>query len=342
MRQRPASRAQKKRGKPAAANSGFNPAIAILAILYDRPGQFTSIDELADLTSRDAAEVRSALERLSEAGHGLDFSPASGVSLRRPVKLDGHLIERGLDTRRIGRNVIVFDELDSTNDAAFSAARQAGADGLVVLAESQRAGRGRLGRKWLSQPGGGILMSVLLAGEPELPQEALTIAAGLSVAQAAGRHCRADCLLKWPNDVMIDSLKLAGVLVEVRAAGAARATVVGIGVNVYSAPPESRLGRPAACLADHASGQIERIDLVRDILRILDGWIGEISRGRLDQLKNNWLERSAMPNSRITVQTGGRKVTGRVIDVSPLDGLILMDDAGNRHILPAGTTTVLE
>jgi len=135
-----------------------------------------------------------------------------------PLKLDAEKIERNLQTRRVGRGVLCFDEVDSTNDIAWDSARQVDTDGLVILAESQRLGRGRMGRKWITPPNSkNILMSVLLRDDQKLlPHESITIAAGLSVAEAIDNTLHLNTSLKWPNDVLIDGKKLAGIIVELR------------------------------------------------------------------------------------------------------------------------------
>ena len=268
----------------------------------------------------------------------------------RPVGLDAHLIEHGLGTRRVGRNVIVFGEVESTNDVALDSARQADADGLVVLAECQRAGRGRLGRRWASPAGANMLMSVLLLDDPaRLSCEALTIAAGLAVAEAVERIVPVSARLKWPNDVLIDDAKVCGILVEVRR-HPRRAVVVGVGINVNAAPPLETVTRPATCLADHAQGLLERIDLARTVLQRLDAWVQHITGGSDTTpspspavtrcLHDQWLARCGMMNQRVTVRSGGETFTGRVLDIDPLEGLILQTDTGQQLRLPAATSSV--
>ena len=137
-------------------------ASRVLELLYDRPEGFWSLADLAQQTDLAPEDLRGELEALAARGVALDRAPAHGVRLVRPAPLDAHLIERNLNVRRVGRNAIVFQAVDSTNDVAADSARQDGVDGLVVLAEHQRRGRGRLGRSWRSPPRQNVLMSVLL------------------------------------------------------------------------------------------------------------------------------------------------------------------------------------
>lgn len=317
----------------------------VLELLYDRGEIFFSLEALAAAAGIDRAGVDEAIKVLRRRGHGFEFSPAHGVRLIRPLGLDAHLLERGLGTRRVGRHVICFDQVDSTNDVAADSARQDGADGLAVLAEHQRRGRGRRGRQWLDQPGADILLSVLLvdAAAPDVPgHEALTIAAGLAVAEGVEIACGLKTQLEWPNDVLLDGEKLAGVLVELRRGGGGRFFVIGAGINVNAAPPAAQIDSPVTCLADHLGHPVERIELIRAVLRRLDRWVGRISAGRLGRLHSAWLSRCGMINQRIAVLCKGIRHVGRVLDVSPLEGLVLSCDDGRRVHLPAECSTVLD
>jgi BirA family biotin operon repressor/biotin-[acetyl-CoA-carboxylase] ligase len=328
----------------------------ILGLLYDRREQFTSLAELSALIGLERAKLQLALDELSHAGQRLDAWPAHGVKLISPVRMHAHLIERNLGTLRAGRHVICFDEVGSTNDVALDSARQADSDGLVVLAESQRQGRGRLGRKWVSPPGSNILLSLLLVDEHgQLAQEALTIAAGLAVAEGISQACGVEGQLKWPNDVMLDSAKLAGVLVEIknvpvsppgvgnasRSSKSRRCVVVGLGVNVNAAP-SGEFHRPAVCLSDHLGAPVERVEVVRQILGRLDYWVGQIAAGELGLLRDRWLGRCEMVGQRITVLCAGLRYTGRVLDVSPLEGLLLCRDEGPTVHLPSGKSSLVD
>lgn len=303
------------------------------------------MEELASTVKSSRASLESLLQTLRQRGHGLEISPANGVRLLSPVKPDAYLIERDLGTRRVGRNVICFNEVGSTNDVAMDSARQAGADGLVVLAESQRAGRGRLGRQWISPPGANVLMSVVLVDPPgrETPHDALTIATGLAVAEGIELASAVDCELKWPNDVLHDGAKLSGILVETRRQTHGHCSVLGVGINVSAHPPAGQVVRPATSILEARGEAVERIEIIRGVLRRLDDWLARISSGgeEIQRLGDEWTRRCGMMNQRISVSCGGTIYSGRVLDVSPLQGLILSCDTGQRVHLPANGSTVL-
>ena len=363
----------------------------VLWVLYAGRGMFLSAAEVAARAGLTARPVASAVAALRERGQAVEESP-QGLRLGEPVMLHAHLIEHELGTRRVGRNAICFGEVASTNDVAFDSARQAGSDGLAVLAESQTAGRGRLGRRWVSPRGANLLISALLHdGAGRLSDEALTIAAGLAATEAIEQATGVSPELKWPNDLVLDGAKLGGILVEVRAAplrstgpnvpadipnsssggtqdrkngGKSQTTaarfasivcpqgrldlarsprfiVIGIGLNVNAAPPAEAVGRAAVCLADALGHAVERIELARAMLMRLDHWVGQIEDGRYGQLHDLWRARCGMLGQRARIVSGGRTYEGRVLDVSPLEGLVLSQDSGVTVHLPARTSSVV-
>jgi len=314
----------------------MDPANRILELLYDADRPIW-VAELAGRIAGDVPAVDGALARLAGRGHRLERGP-EGVRLVRPVALDAHLIERDLPVARIGRHVICFGEVDSTSDVAFGSAAQAPGEALVVTAEFQRGGRGRLGRRWICPRGAGVLASVLLPGTAEdWAPDGLTLAAGVAVAEGVEAAAGVATDLAWPNDVVIDGAKLAGVLVEVRDGR----VVVGVGINVVAAPAPDEIGRSAVCLAGAAGRAVERIDVLRAVLAALDARAADLADGRADAVHDAWVRRCRMINRRVRVASADGDVAGRVVDVSPAEGLVLLTDAGRRLHLPAATSTLL-
>lgn len=155
-----------------------------------------------------------------------------------------------------GDLLIVLDEVDSTNRDALERAADGAPHGTVVVARRQTAGRGRQGRSWLSGDGA-LTLSVIVRGHGV--DGLLPLRAGLAVARTAGSAAR----VKWPNDVLVDGRKVAGILVESAGDGAA---VVGIGVNV--APGEAELAPELAGRAGTLGRSVDELDAVRDELLV--------------------------------------------------------------------------
>lgn len=257
--------------------------------------------------------------------------------------LDGREILAGLNTLRVGRSVLCFEEVSSTNDVAWDAARQGNTDGLVILAESQRSGRGRHGRNWIDSPGQSILLSVLLMDSKVcLDPGSVTIAAGLAVAQGIESAAGFRCELKWPNDVMNSQGKLAGVLIERRRIENINGMVIGAGINFSVAPEDSSVESPATAITAHATRDIDRGDVIREVLRKLDYWITLLTGGETQQLHDEWMSHCNMIGQRISVSTFGQVYTGRVLDVDPLGALMMVNDHGAHLHIPASSATIVK
>jgi BirA family biotin operon repressor/biotin-[acetyl-CoA-carboxylase] ligase len=171
-----------------------------------------------------------------------------------------------------GWRVDVVETVDSTNAAVAERARSGEPAGLVVVAEQQTSGRGRLDRVWVSPPRAGLTFSVLL--RPELPAASwgwVPLLAGLAVARALRARADVDAVLKWPNDVLIGERKVAGLLAEVAGDGA---LVVGIGLNVTTMREELPHDGATSLRLESAS-TTDRDTLLRGILRELDAALAD-------------------------------------------------------------------
>lgn len=206
-----------------------------------------------------------------------------------------------LDARRdelgvIGRRTLYFETIGSTNDVASALAAEPDAEGTVVIADAQTAGRGRRGRVWFSPPGAGLYVSVVLAPArartaPDRATALLTMSAGVALAEAVERSTGLPPSIKWPNDLLVGRRKLAGILAEgvLSPSGAGlQSVVLGYGINVMSAayPPdlspivtslESELGRGVDRAAVCVESIVSLASRYRDLLdgrhdAILDAW----------------------------------------------------------------------
>jgi len=199
----------------------MNTGTAILEAFYQAAGQFVPADDLGRQLKLSASSVTARIAELEQLGYAIESHPHFGYRLLgTPDRLTADDIKARLKTKRIGLDVLVFDETASTNDVVEHLAKSGAPEGLVVFAESQTRGRGRRGRQWASPRGKGLWFSVLL--RPSLPPSAasrITVAASVAVARAIREVCRVEARIKWPNDVILNGRKLAGILVEVSASG---------------------------------------------------------------------------------------------------------------------------
>ncbi len=227
-------------------------------------------------------------------------------------------IRSRLETRVVGRRITCVETCVSTNDLAWKAAISGAPNGTAFFAEEQTGGRGRLGRTWTAPKGKALLCSVIL--RPQIGPERVplvTVAGALAAAEAVGKDAR----IRFPNDVMLDGKKVAGVLVEARFISTRPDLfIVGIGMNVNAHPP----GVGAASMGSRLS----RVAVARSLLEALDTWNGRLG-GNLREFRRAWRERSALLGRRVRITQNGRTVTGRVEDLDPIEGIILWLDSGH-------------
>jgi len=292
-------------------------------------GKWMTEEELG-LSSRS---LPGEIELLARAGGQLELDPERGVRLCSwPDRLHPDELSWELGTKIIGRRALVFSETASTNDIAWRLLEASEPEGVAVFAESQERGRGRHGRPWLDVSGRSVLVSVLLM--PRLPAEdlgALSVLGAVAVCETVESMAGIAARVKWPNDVLTGTRKLAGILVEARAAESHRANafVLGIGLNVNQEaqdfPPE--LEERATSIRIASGKPVDRVPLCRALLRRLDHHYRAVLNGELEELENAWCARCTM-GEMVELEADGETFTGRVVDLSLRDGLILQLPSG--------------
>lgn len=236
-----------------------------------------------------------------------------------------------------------FAEVDSTNDIALTLAVDGAPEGTAVLAEAQRAGRGRRGHAWFSPPGAGLYLSIIVrtalaGGHLSL----ITIAAGVAVADAIVAVTGLPVELKWPNDVVVGRpwRKLAGLLGESVGAGAVvDAVVIGIGINLRSAAYPPEIAGRATSIETELGRDVERAPLVAECLARLRARVGDVRDGRRDAVCDAWRRYGRAGLARVPVRWHNhdldqehRAVT-RDIDG---DGALLVERDGRVERIVAG------
>lgn len=255
-------------------------------------------------------------------------------------------IRAGLTTRRIGAVIHLFPVVESTNDEAATLADRGEAEGTVVIAERQRRGRGRMGRRWESPTGVGLYLSVIL--RPTIaPQDAplLTLMGAVAGAEAIERTTGLTVALKWPNDLMLHGRKVGGILGEMAAEDARLLYVIlGIGINVNHTGTDfpGELRQIATSLRVEADHPIDRTVMARSLLESLDHWyerlLNDGSQPILEQVRRRCLTVGRM----VTARSGDEQVSGFAVELDDLGRLVIRDATGVLHHLMAGDVTLTE
>jgi BirA family biotin operon repressor/biotin-[acetyl-CoA-carboxylase] ligase len=249
--------------------------------------------------------------------------------------LDAAALERALiRPGGLWRQITVTGMTGSTNTDLVAAAAAGAAEGVVLAAEAQTAGRGRMGRRWESQPAAALTFSVLLrpVSVPASYRGWLPLLAGVA-ATAALRQVGVDAVLKWPNDVLVGERKLAGILAE----QTGNAIVVGMGVNVSGPSPATANGRPVTSLQAEGAGQVTRQALLVAVLGQLEHWY-QPWHADPDECGLREQYRSVCATIGRTVRVelpGGQGLTGTAADIDEYGRLVVAAE-GTRTAVSAG------
>jgi BirA family transcriptional regulator, biotin operon repressor / biotin---[acetyl-CoA-carboxylase] ligase len=235
------------------------------------------------------------------------------------------------------REVRWFTALDSTNRYLVDAAAAGEAPGLVVVADEQSAGRGRLGRTWVAPVGASLLVSALLDGDapPEARHLAL-VAAALAAVDAVDEHCGFRPRLKWPNDLVVGDRKLAGLLAE----AATNSIIVGMGLNVdWKSFPSELEATATACNREGRSAP--RDQLLVTWLRELDRRLGVLAVGGPAAMHSDQVAASATLGRQVRVERAhgaGRNsvLEGEAVALTELGHLVVRAADGVEHAVSAG------
>jgi BirA family biotin operon repressor/biotin-[acetyl-CoA-carboxylase] ligase len=273
--------------------------------------------------------------------HRRFFPENSTVNSTSPL-LDTAALKKKLNGRKFGSKVFAFDTIDSTNNCARALAGCWAEEGTLVLAEKQTDGKGRLGRSWLANPYENLTFSLVL--RPTLPASALNLLplyAAVAVAEAIEHETGLSVECKWPNDLLVGGKKSAGILLE----GSLKDdgldyVVLGIGVNVNQTSFPDDIAPRATSLKAQAGREIDRILLLREILKTLETRYADIMKKGFHNLLPLWLSRTTMINKEISVTQDGTVISGIVKGLSP-EGALILDAGGTEKTLFAGDVTIL-
>lgn len=242
-----------------------------------------------------------------------------------------------LETRALGRSLSVHDSITSTSDVARADGLAGAPHGHVVLAERQTAGRGRKGRTWVSPPGENLAFSVLL-------RPAIAVGAVPAITLATALACRdalatldVEASIKWPNDLLIDGRKVAGILSEMSLErGRIGQVVIGIGLNVNLDPAslEPPLCETATSLARVVGRRLDRAKVLASLLCRIEATLGELETFGFERLSARYCAHSATLGQRVRVLAEGGTIEGRAIGLGARGSLLIESDSGEvREIL---------
>jgi BirA family biotin operon repressor/biotin-[acetyl-CoA-carboxylase] ligase len=281
------------------------------------------------------------IDRLREQGVRIDGMPGRGLVLKNmPDILTGEVIRRAARGTQFAAQVHHHYRIASTMDAAAEQARAGAPHGTIVLAEEQVAGRGRLGRSWHSPRSAGVYFSLVL--RPTLPAArapALTLAAGLAVAEAVSEVTGLAADLRWPNDVLLEGRKCCGILPEMTSEfERIKHVILGIGLNVNQQSFPEELAGEAISLAQAVGRKLPRAEVLAALLRHFDRRYRQFATGKIEAVIADFERRSSSARSRrISVEAEDVTFTGTTEGLDPSGFLqVRRDDTGGVEPILAG------
>lgn len=269
------------------------------------------------------------IEELRKHGYAIEAVPNLGYSLKSvPDKLFPREIQSGLKTKILGQKIIHYETTETTMRPAFECGLKDEDEGVLIVAETQTKGKGRMGRSWVSPKSKGIYASLLLR-PPFHPTDVakLTLMSAVAMAEAVQKVADVSAKIKWPNDVLVDGKKLAGILTEMDAEmERVKFVVVGFGINVNT--PESALPEGSVSLKQLTGQSVSRIQLLQEILWSLETWYLNIKKNGFNPVLKRWKELTSTLGSKVKVVESGQSIVGTAEDIDDYGGLLIRLNSG--------------
>ncbi|HET7753689.1 MAG TPA: biotin--[acetyl-CoA-carboxylase] ligase [Anaeromyxobacteraceae bacterium] len=316
----------------------------VLAFLAEAGDEFVSGEAISDKLGLSRAAVWKHVNALRGQGYRIDAVPARGYRLVEiPDRLGALELKPLLSTHDLGQVLHCHEAVPSTNDVAKQLAEEGAGDGEVVIAESQTAGRGRRGRAWVSPPRKNLYLSAII--RPDLPPQRapeVTLVASVAVCEAV-RQAGVDALIKWPNDVIVNGRKVAGILLEMAAEmDRVQWLVIGIGVNLNGGPGDlpDDLRDTATSVAVERGEPVPRALFAAALLGGLEAWLDRHAAEGFAPIRDAWRSLSGTLGREVRAWMPDGEITGVAEDIDESGALLVRGAAGLTKIV-AGEVQLL-
>lgn len=305
--------------------------------------EYISGAELARQIGVSRNAVWKAIKVLENEGYIIESVKAKGYRLApQSNKLSAEIISANLTAQELGKKIIILDKIDSTNNYAKEIASKGAVNGTVVIADTQTAGKGRLGRSFVSPSGKGLYMSVII--RPKFSTDIavlITSAVAVASAEAVEKICGNDVQIKWVNDLYMNGRKICGILTEASMGMEINSPdyiVIGIGINVRESIFDDELSKRVSSIETETHKIIDRNELCALLLERLEYYTDNLeNRCHLDEYKR----RELLTGNIITANVGTEKITGRAIGVDENANLIIESESGEIRNLSSGEANLV-
>ncbi len=309
----------------------------ILAFFNNGENQYISGEEISSALGVSRANIWKYISRLRDDGYVIDAVPHLGYRLSKvPDKLFSYEIDSALKTKRLGKkNIYHFESIKSTNDKAYSLAEEGAQEGVIVVAETQTKGKGRVGRSWES-PRGGIYFSLVLKPDLETDEiPTITLVAALSMVKAIKKTAKLEALIKWPNDIIAGGKKICGILTEIKAQpDKVDFLVLGIGVNVNVS--KEKLPEVGGSIDELSGNKVRRADLIKTFLEFFEKDYFLLNKNGFKALRDDCKKNSLVLGKKVKIEERHKKIEGLAEDIDEKGALILRTKDGKRQRVFSG------
>ena len=320
----------------------------LLLHLKENKENWVSGELLSNTMTISRSAVWKHIRKLREDGYLIESSPKKGYLFRKSSDLLlEEEIREGLGTKLFGRkNIVYFKETDSTNLRARDLAVSGAPEGTLVISEEQTSGKGRRGRSWFSPSGKGIYTSLIL--RPAIPPSGapmIVLMTSIAVAETLFQQTQLEPTIKWPNDILVNGKKIAGILIEIGTEmDAVNHVVVGLGLNVnipYTCFPDEIRNDSTSVLIETGKS-IPRINLICGYLKRCEEYYNMFTNGQFEEITNRWKTFSNIAGKQITVDLPGKRYAGQVSHIDNDGVLVIKNSNGEVHRIFSGDITLLD
>ena len=297
--------------------------------------------ELSEKLGVSRTSIWKYINYFKEAGYKIESSSKLGYRLIATADLLlPEEIDLGLETEFMGKNIVCYEEVESTNQLAKEAADKGAVEGTIILAEEQKGGQGRIGREFYS-PKGGIWLSFIL--RPELKAVLATRAtyiASLALAKTIDKLTTLEPRIKWPNDILIDGAKVSGILTEMGAElDQINYLVIGIGINANFSKSElpKKVEASVTTLFSELGSKIDRVDFIQQLLSFIEESYQSIND--FDSLLTEWKDYAYTLGEDVVIINRDDKIYGQAVDIAS-DGALLVEVDGKEQRVYSGDVSL--
>ncbi|MCX7913480.1 MAG: biotin--[acetyl-CoA-carboxylase] ligase [Thermodesulfovibrionales bacterium] len=315
--------------------------------MLSRNEGYLSGSKIAEVMGVSRAAIWKRIKILKAKGYKIEGSITKGYKLIELPNLSIETIRTALkrEPLKIGKELIFYDTVSSTNIVAGEFAARGYGEGIVVIADEQTAGKGRLGRKWISPKGKNLYLSSILT-PPILPKDTpiLTLLAGVACCTVLKEYLGLPATIKWPNDLLLEDKKVGGILSEIKAdIDRVIYAIVGIGININSDVEDfpEELREVATSIKIHTKKEFSRTEVVILLLKELQKWYDILLTKGKEEILSKWQRLSSTIGKKVKAQVWNNVFIGVAESIDD-DGFLILRLNDNSSIrINAGDITML-